>query len=134
MQKVSKKTPKIIEKVIFPDPQTPVQSKHTFSFSLSSGPRLPKRRQEASQNGAFGHPKSRKIKKKLHSKKQQKINAKSIKKNTKNACPFRAENSPKSLNPIPGAQNVPQASKRGSQAPKILKNHQKKSPRASKIT
>ena len=62
------------------------------------------------------------------------MNAKSIKKDTKNACPFRAENSPKSQKSKPWAQNVPQASKRGSQASKILKNHQKKSPRASKIT
>ena len=61
------------------------------------------------------------------------MNATSIKKDTNNACPFRAGNSPKSQNPNPGAQNVPQASRKGSQAPKIFKNHQKMSPRASKI-
>ena len=61
------------------------------------------------------------------------MNAKSIKKDTKNACPFRAENSPKSQKSEPWAQNVPQASKRGSQASKIFKNHQKKHHRASKI-
>ena len=63
-----KKTPKTIGKVIFPEgwicnPHTPVQSKHTFSFSLSSGPRLPKRSQKASQNGAFGHPNHKKTRK-----------------------------------------------------------------------
>ena len=46
---------------------------------------------------------------------------------------FVAERSPKSQKSEPWAQNVPQASRRGSQAPKILKNHQKMSPRASKI-
>ena len=47
---------------------------------------------------------------------------------------FAPKTSPKSQKSEPWAQNVPQASRRGSQAPKILKNHQKKSPRASKIT
>ena len=45
-----------------------------------------------------------------------------------------AERSPKSQKSEPWAQNVPQACRRGSQAPKILKNHQQMSPRASKIT
>ena len=63
-----KKSPKMIGKVIFPEgwicnPRTPVQSKHTFSFSLSSGPRLPKSIQKASQNGAFGHLNHKKTRK-----------------------------------------------------------------------
>ena len=62
------------------------------------------------------------------------MNAKSIKNELKKDYPFRAEKFPKSPKSEPWAQNVPQASRRGSQAPKILKNHQKKSPRASKIT
>ena len=61
------------------------------------------------------------------------MNAKSIKKDLKKDYPFRAERSPKSQKSEPWASNVAQASRRGSQAPKILKNHQKKSPRASKI-
>jgi len=61
------------------------------------------------------------------------MNAKSIKNDFKKDYPFRPEKSPKSQTSEPWAQNVPQASRRGSQAPKILKNHQKKSPRASKI-
>ena len=47
---------------------------------------------------------------------------------------FRGVRSPKSQKSEPWAQNVPQASRRGSQAPKIFKNQQQKSPRASKIT
>ena len=62
------------------------------------------------------------------------MDAKTIKKGAKKDYPFRAEKSPKSQKSEPWAQNVPQASRRGSQAPKILKNHQKMSPRASKIT
>merc|ERR1711966_429349 len=74
-----KKTPKMIGKAIFPEgwicnPHTPVQSKHTFSFSLSSGPRLPKKSQKASQNGAFGHPNHKKNRKNKHSKKHEKMN------------------------------------------------------------
>ena len=52
----------------------------------------------------------------------------------KGTTPFVAERSPKSQQSELWAQNAPQASRRGSQAPKILKNHQKMSPRASKIT
>merc|ERR1711966_574185 len=73
-----KKTPKIIGKVFFPEgwicnPHTPVQSKHTFSFSLCSGPRLPKRSQKASQNGAFGHPNHKKTRKANTRKNNKKI-------------------------------------------------------------
>ena len=41
---------------------------------------------------------------------------------------FVAGRSPKSQKSEPWVQNVPQASRRGSQAPKILKNHQKMNP------
>ena len=70
----------MIGKVFFPEgwicnPHTPVQSKHTFSFSLCSGPRLPKRSQKASQNGASGHPNS-----------QKKTENQTLKKTLKNEC------------------------------------------------
>jgi len=63
-----KKSPKIIEKVFFPEgwicnPHTPVQSKHTSWFSLSSGPRLPKRSQKMQKIDLLGtqnHKKTRK--------------------------------------------------------------------------
>ena len=70
-------------------------------------------------------------------KKQEK---RTLKKNTKNwmqkvskkepkrTTPFVAERSPKSQKSEPWAQNVPQASRRGSQAPKILKNHEEITP------
>ena len=56
------------------------------------------------------------------------------KKEPKRDCFFRGVVSPKSQKSEPWAQNVPQASRRGSQAPKMLKNRQKMSPQASKIT
>ena len=62
------------------------------------------------------------------------MDAKSIKNDLKKDYPFRADKSPKSTKSEPWAQNVPQVSRRASQAPKIYKNPQKKSPRASKIT
>ena len=62
------------------------------------------------------------------------MNANSIKNNFKKGLVFRGGEVSKSQKSEPWAQNVPQASRRGSQAPKIFKNHQKKSPRASKIT
>ena len=40
--------------------------------------------------------------------------------------------SPKSLKSEPWAQNVPQASRRGPQAPKIFKNHEKWAPKSLK--
>ena len=61
------------------------------------------------------------------------MNAKSIKIDLKKDYPFRPEKSPKSQKSEPWAQNVPQASRKGSQAPKMRKNHKKMSPRASKI-
>ena len=52
-------------------------------------------------------------------------------KNTKNGAKkglvLGPETSPKSQKSEPWAQNVPQASRRGPQAPKILKNHRKMS-------
>ena len=89
-----KKTPKMLEKVIFPEgwicnPHTPVQSKHTFSFLLSSGPRLPKRIQKASQNRAFEHPNHKKNRKTNTQKKHYKMDAKSIKNGSKNEVDFR---------------------------------------------
>jgi len=62
------------------------------------------------------------------------MNAKSIKKGAKNEVPFRGGEVTKIIKIRALGQNMLQASKRGSQAPKILKNHQKKSPRASTIT
>ena len=62
------------------------------------------------------------------------MNAKSIKKGAKNEVPFRGGEVTKIIKIRALGQNMPQASKRGSQAPKILKNHQKKSPRASTLT
>ena len=137
MRALLKKTPTMIGKVIFPEgwicnPHTPVQSKHTFSFSLSSGPRLPKKSHKASQNGAFGHPKSQTNKKNEHSKKHKKHDAKSIKKGAKNEVPFRGGKVSKIIKIRALGQNMLQASKRGSQAPKIFKNHQKMKPRLPK--
>ena len=62
------------------------------------------------------------------------MDAKSIKKGTKNEVPFRGGKVSKIIKIRALGQNMLQASKRGFQAPKILKNHQKMSPRASKIT
>ena len=64
-------------------------------------------------------------------KKTLKIGSKKYQKRAKNWLLFRTETAPKSQKSEPWAQNVPQASRRGPQAPKILKNHQKMS---SKIT
>jgi hypothetical protein len=58
------------------NPHTPVQSKHTFRFRASARKVI----QKVSRNGALGHPKSTQIKKKLHSKKHNKMYAKSSKK------------------------------------------------------
>ena len=96
-----KKSPKMIGKVIFPEgwicnPRTPVQSKHTFSFSLSSGPRLPKRSQKASQNGAFGHPNHKKTRKTNTQKNNKKWMQKVSKNDLKKDYFFVAERSPKS--------------------------------------
>ena len=42
---------------------------HFFVFTFQ-WPKAPKKKPKSAQNGAFGHPKSQKIKKKRHSKKQ----------------------------------------------------------------
>ena len=61
------------------------------------------------------------------------MNAKSIKNDLKKDSPFRGGELSKIKKIRALGQNMLQASKRGSQSPKILKNHQKMSPRASKI-
>ena len=61
------------------------------------------------------------------------MNTKSIKNGAKNEVPFRGGEVTKITKIRALGQNMLQASKRGSQAPEILKNHQKMSPRASKI-
>ena len=101
MRALVKKTPKIIGKVFFPEgwicnPHTPVQSKHTFSLSLSSGPRLPKRTQKASQNGAFWHPNHKKTRKTNTQKKIKELMQKVSKNVLKKDYFFVAERSPKS--------------------------------------
>ena len=62
------------------------------------------------------------------------MNAKSIKNDLKNGLVFRTGNVLKITKIRALGQNLLQASTRGSQAPKIFKNPQKMSPRASKIT
>ena len=62
------------------------------------------------------------------------MNATSIKNGIKNEVGFQGVRSPKIIKIRALGQNMLQASKRGSRAPTILKNHQKMSPRASKIT
>ena len=62
------------------------------------------------------------------------MNAKSIKKGSKKGVLFQGGKVSKITKIRALGQNMLQASKRGSQSPKILKNHQKMSPRASKIT
>ena len=62
------------------------------------------------------------------------MNAKSIKHGAKKGLLFQGGKVSKITKIRALGQNMPQASKRGSQAPKIRKNHQKMSPRASKIT
>jgi len=112
-----------------------VQSKHTSSFSRfgrKSDPKsLPKWSPRAPQ---------------ITQNQEKQALKKTLKNNTaksgfvvafcpqKGTPPFVAERSPKSQKSEHWAQNVFQASRRGSQAPKILKNHQKISPQASKIT
>ena len=62
------------------------------------------------------------------------MDASSIKKGPQKGLVFRGGEVSKIIKIRALGQNMLQASKRGSQAPKIPKNHQKKSPRASKIT
>ena len=83
--------------------------------SQKGGKKPPKMEPLGTQN----HKKNRKPN---TQKKHQKMDAKTIKKGAKKDYPFRAEKSPKSQKSEPWAQNVPQASRRGSQAPKIPKN------------
>ena len=83
-----KKTPKMIGKVIFPEgwicnPHTPVQSKHTFSFSLSSGPRLPKRSQKVPKMEPLGIPNHKKTRK-TNTKKNSKNLMQKVSKNNLN--------------------------------------------------
>ena len=61
------------------------------------------------------------------------MNAKSIKKGAKNEVPFRGGEVTKIIKIRALGQNVLQVSKRGSQAPKIFKNHQEMNSRPSKI-
>ena len=75
--------------------------------------------------GTQNHTKSRKTNTQKNTKNwMQKVSNKEFKKGGF----FVAERSPKSQKSEPWAQNVPQASRKGSQAPKIFKNHQKNSP------
>ena len=62
------------------------------------------------------------------------MDAKSIKKGPQKGLGFQGGQVSKIIKIRALGQNMLQASKRGSQAPKILKNHQKKSPRASTLT
>ena len=62
------------------------------------------------------------------------MDAKSIKKVPQKGLGFRGGEVSKIIKIRALGQNMLQASKRGSQAPKIFKNPQKMSPRASKIT
>ena len=78
-------------------------------------------------------PKITKNQKQQALKKTLKMHPKNTKKGAKKGLLFGPGTSPKSQKSEPWAQDVPQASRRGPQAPKILKNHQKMSPRGSKI-
>ena len=97
---------------------------------------------QGSQKGAQKPPKIEPLGTQNHKKTRKTNTQKNIenwmqkvsKKEPKRTTPFVAERSPKSQKSEPWAQNVPQASRRGSQAPKIPKNHQKMRPWASKIT
>ena len=97
-------------------------------------PKAPKKEPKSLPKWSLWAPKiTEKTEKQTLKKHTKKWMQKLSKKEPKRTIPFRAEKSPKSQKSEPWAQNVPQASRRGSQAPKIPKNHQKKSPRASKI-
>ena len=61
------------------------------------------------------------------------MDAKSIKNGAKNKVDFRGGKVSKITKIRALGQNMPQASKKGSQAPKIRKNPQKMTPRVSKI-
>ena len=61
------------------------------------------------------------------------MDAKSIKKGSQEGLVFRGGEVSKIIKIRAVGQNMLQASRKGSQAPKIIKNHQNKSPRASKI-
>ena len=100
-------------------------------FPVAQGPQ--KGAQKPPKMEPLGTQNHRKNRKTNTQKTHQKMDAKTIKKGAKKDYSFRAEKSPKSQKSEPWAQNVPQASRRGSQAPKIPKNHQKRAPRASKI-
>ena len=98
-------------------------------------PKAPKKEPKSLPKWSLWAPKiTKKTEKQTLKKHTKKWMQKLSKKEPKRTTPFVAERSPKSQKSEPWAQNVPQASRRGSQAPKILKNHQKMSPRASKIT
>ena len=62
------------------------------------------------------------------------MNAKSIKNGANHEVDFRGGKGSKITKIRALGQNMLQASKRSSQAPKIIKNRQKMSPRVSKIT
>ena len=100
-------------------------------FPVAQGPQ--KGAQKPPKMEPLGTQNHRENRKTNTQKTHQKMDAKTIKKGAKKDYSFRAEKSPKSQKSEPWAQNVPQASRRGSQAPKILKNHQKWAPKSLEI-
>ena len=78
---------------------------YTLSAVFSSGPRPPKRSPKASQNGAFGHPKSQKNRKTNTQKNTKKLMQKVSKTDLKKEGFFVAERSPKSQKSEPWVQN-----------------------------
>ena len=106
---------------------------HTFSC-FSSGPRPPKRSPKASQNGAFGHPKSQKKQKNKHSKNTPKNGCKNYQKRSQKGLPLsRRRGLQNHKNPSLGLKMCPKPPGGVPRHPKYPKIIKKRAPRASKI-
>ena len=79
----------------------------------------------ASHLGCFWHHIYQKVVSRRVPENVSKTESKKYQKRSQKGWGFQGEKSPKSHKSEPWAQNVPQASRRGSQGPKIPKNHEK---------
>ena len=132
----------MIGKIFFPEgwicnPHTPVQSKHTFSFSLSSGPRLPKRRQKVPKMEPLGIPNHKKNRK-TNTQKNIKNGCKQYQQMTSKRTSFSwrrglqnhknpslgSKYAPSLQKRFPGTQNIQKSSKKSPRASKIAQNHE----------